>query len=1489
MRDLQRVNFLGVLDMDTDIPYIKDGNYTAALNIRALTDSTESSQSIVNILGNEFAIALGSTVAQNKIYSIAINSVATTNSQLTFRDQNGNIIATTANFNIATNANVTVPYNATVLPAITAAFAAATPTLQGTVSLVTTGNAFGDVLITLTGAGGANVTGRNYTIESTGTDDLVITVKQESYDVSIAGDMQVIGSYDLLGDLFVWSTSQTNLPSTITPTITNITNASPAVVTTSAPHGLVVGQLIKITGVTPTVYNGSYIVSGVPSTTTFRLGGTAAMGVYVAGGAIEINTQGIGEIGVVQYDPNLTSNNWTYTRLIKSKEFNFVLKKQIDSYVERNSSLISAYWVDEYNKPRVLYYRGDYVQDGAINFYNPEGQYAYDTIDAETRLQITQLPTTFTFTGQDQAGGTIKSGNWRYTYRFVGESGETTEWSDLSNPVPVFISATNTNPNAISGDDADVTTGKVNNFNVSGIVPNLFKYIEFAGVNYLSANAQLGYIIRKEVLGGVTSIDLKHVGNESYTTIDLGTLNIRPIIYETAKNITAIDNRLTLSNLTVKAQRDFSVWTESWTHTLLKTPITPIGTPTNITVLGEYNDPANVYNVVGYMDNETYRFSAKFRLKDGTQTNNFWIDDILFDTSATNITSPNRRIAGLSNYNLTDSSYTEVYVTYVQFSNIDLDFTIDGISARDLISEIIIERVDCVKEILATGMAVLSVTSAGTNPVASLSDKNIFYNDYTPATQVEYYGEYPFTETIRPNDETVLTYPSIGVAARDIFSFYSPDIFYGNISINEIASANGDVVLNHGQQATTFVDSFTTTVSPPHYVSTYAEYNGYTSTISVTQAAVTQLENYRTGDQKSFTGTGNNYTKILKTYTTSPPTPPATLDSQWFYIGTPVIKVDASLLVKSANADYGFYYVQYKRPIDSGIYSDPDTESKYGNRTLSRYIPTGTKLIIEISSSTPASIAVFGGDTFTQKTFIKKRFPAASSSFGFDGLGWGGGVGVYTQNRVNTQLNKKYDNNYGNWDYPNTATASWLELESDKIDIVHYNTGYNPVNNINSDVAFDADNSGVTDYPVRIIYSDLKIQNGLIDAYRSFLALNLKDLDLSAGEIVHMANGNGELITWQPRKFQRQYFNTSGILQTSSNLNVLIGDGTVLSRDGQTLSSIGSKHKWAIIKGKSPQGNDTFYWINTELKKAVRFGYDGTISLADIRGLQSFLANNLTWVDDKDTPADGEGITGVWDDRFMEVVWTIRGKRVVTEYSTTTNYNVGETVSYVPSVFSTYEKTGEIYKALLPSGPAQGGAKNPQTNPTYWELIPHTNNQYYNEYTLCYNELKNGFTSFYSFLPKIYLKWRDSFLTPQPIPNRNRLYIHNKGEYCVWYSGGSTEQVVDGYIEGPVNKGPNDVKWYEALMISSEISPFRLDFKTLTQESFLTASEITAREGNYFSAIKMDSTGLAVNDSDTSRLYGKWMKARMTFKSRIYQRLLDFIVRFRNSVRIPTK
>lgn len=60
-------------------------------------------------------------------------------------------------------------------------------------------------------------------------------------------------------------------------TITAVTAANPAVVTTSAAHGFSVGDVVTIAGVTPAYYNGKWAITAVGSATTFSINvGTAS-------------------------------------------------------------------------------------------------------------------------------------------------------------------------------------------------------------------------------------------------------------------------------------------------------------------------------------------------------------------------------------------------------------------------------------------------------------------------------------------------------------------------------------------------------------------------------------------------------------------------------------------------------------------------------------------------------------------------------------------------------------------------------------------------------------------------------------------------------------------------------------------------------------------------------------------------------------------------------------------------------------------------------------------------------------------------------------------------------------------------------------------------------------------------------------------------------------------------------------------------------------
>ena len=1627
MRDNQQLNFSGALNQDTSVEYIQN-DYVDAKNVRHLTTNTESTQAQIPVLGNSLAFDLGSVSAQNKTWRILTPLDAVNiKGGIFLYDQSGNLFPTISGQAqpMEWNRNQSVANQATDIATLFAGIDGNGNTIINVVdNYIEITPVFEDTLFGYDiGFNATTTTGATPTTLNTSLDP---TILQEAYDITLGGELRVIGSYDLEGDLFVWSTPQVNLPTTITAIIDGVTLVSAPVpanfqyqVSTDIPHGLTTGMKVVIANVSYTGTplkspNGIWLIAVINST-TFNLRewynpdpGAVFVWTNTTLGTITLYTEAVGEIGVAQKNENLplpVQNQWTntgldngkYTRLLRTKEWGFRTKKQADTYCERTSIKDSIYWTDDFNVPRVFYYsrplNGIFINklydtgdltgdlDGAIEIINPNGKYEYGSIGEETKLILSSTDAHIIFTSQTQAGGQIASGNWRYTIRFLSDSLSPTEWTDLTNPINVYSANRNGSPQLIIGDEPHTTTPKINNLLVSGVIPGLFKYIELAGINYVGGAIE-GFVIKRVLLDSAsTSLIISHTGTETdVVNLDLGTLSQFSTPVVTAKNINAIDNRMILSNITVAAQNDFTAWAQTFKHYLFQKSIDSCGAATLGTLkMAEYQDPDNVYNNMGYMQNETYRFGVKVRFKkNGYVSDAFFVDDVIFDTNPMNSasTDPARRLFGLPNFNLTDfigaspttSDTTTVYVPAINFSNIDLDFMVDGVKVRDLIDTFYIVRAEVTNPtIIASGYAIPSIEAVNIDSpnYGFTYNGNVTYFPVFPNGASNGIGEYPFIsgKALAPTNP-VYDPPVAGNGFgydKQIAAFYSPDIQFGHTAISFLS---GDEIINHGNA---MYPNFTAMSGGGNVSSQYGQWTGFFNTTGVgitTSHPVSSGVVINKGGSAVLATSGKTYNKFGALFSNNSVYSICDINTSL------VLETTTPLTVFGTQTDYGFYYCQYYRPVTD----------QYGDANTTKYVTCGHSFDVDSSVIGLQTTDVFGGDTFTQLNYFRHRFySVGGDTFAGTGFlpwttavtGFGGGLSFYCQNRINAQMKQKSASQTGNL-YPAISTLSWIETltDTDGTQGEAYQEGYTIRNQVQSSIAFDSAIETITDMPTRVIWSELKPQNSTADQFRIYLPLNFKDLDLSFGEIVHHANGNGELVTWQSRKFQRQFFNTRGTLETSVT-EVVIGDGSVMSRDGVTLSTLGSKHKWAIIKGKSTGGNDVFYWINTELKKAIRFGYDGTVSIGDIKGMQSFFANNLVWVDDKDTPADGQGICGVWNDRYAEIIWTMRGVRDFTPWSVAVPYPIGEYVSFIPTTFSTFEQTGEIFVskagfnvgnepvavypvgntiltitgttlltitttdphllltndevvfsgiaglsvdingvahtvtvtgaftfeitvALLVNTYVGGSGIIAETISFYWELISHTNNNYYNEYSIVFSEFKNKFVYFLTPKPKIYLKWTDSYLTPRPVSIESRVYENDKDSYLIWYDDTTTKQQEEGDITGVINKGYPETKWYEAIGVDSDIVPKRFEFATKTQESYLNDTEFETREDSHFSPLKEDSTitatnPLGLNDSNTSLLFGKWVKVKMFFEIGVYQKLLDFNIKFRVSPRTKNK
>ena len=134
---------------------------------------------------------------------------------------------------------------------------------------------------------GSNGSGFTFTSLSAGTTVVPITIRGVTSQVSDLTQYQtsaaaVLGGRNALGQIYTGSTSAATYYVGGATTATSGTGTV-ATVTVTATHSLSVGQLVTVSGVTPLGYNGTYVVTAVPTTTSFSYANATTGSQTVAG------------------------------------------------------------------------------------------------------------------------------------------------------------------------------------------------------------------------------------------------------------------------------------------------------------------------------------------------------------------------------------------------------------------------------------------------------------------------------------------------------------------------------------------------------------------------------------------------------------------------------------------------------------------------------------------------------------------------------------------------------------------------------------------------------------------------------------------------------------------------------------------------------------------------------------------------------------------------------------------------------------------------------------------------------------------------------------------------------------------------------------------------------------------------------------------------------------------------------------------------------
>lgn len=1274
---------MGGLNSDVDPKDVRQGDLfvsgvnTGGVNVRSSGRGLNVSPDYEAIYGNEYVYEPTALAVQNKLFRLEIdvtNAEATSDFTFTLSTPSGNILLTYSDtFDSSLIANALSDIDG-FLQSELAPFGINSTTTQ-------TGSLAGYIDFEFSSAPYFNYV---FAFSVTSGDSLSsVVILQEGVDPSMLGDWNLLGSDDKTGDKFEFWTTRNGLPSEVE--ILNITNpASTTVrVETVTAHGLLDNMSVRIKDVVGvSEANGIWTVS-VVSATVFDLNLAVFIGpTYISGGFVVTSIYGVGEIGVSVKDNNGVIS---YTRLLRSIEFNFSTLHQIDCRVKRKQdSRYAVYFTesrgdetietDSTNVPRVFYYKGIYVTDGALTIVSSDNIYQYGGISSELGWIIGADDFYIEFDSQIQSGGQVKSGNWRYAARLLTNDLSPTNWSQLTEGVPVFIDPISS-PFMI-GDPANVTTPKINVLRLVNNTVDLYKYVEVAAVNYFSTSSMTGYIIGRYTLEQKTIQFISHTGTEqAILDLDIGTLNEFLPGFFKAQNVELLDNRSILTNLTPIQVFDFTEFVRTFRYRIDREILNPIGEwPNDSFSVNEYKVPDNVYSKKSHMMMETYRYGFRFKLKTGSITQVFYPGyDIKIDLPATPY-PPERDAGSFTTFDLTDNNAppTEVYSLYLTWLNINLDYLINGVKASDLISEIIPCRATVNPTVIAHGAIIMGVDGAwggtgyfGTNPPG---------DPFAIGPYPHICGVWDGSDVYPGNYTGVRVTPPLNYnEQRTSAFFYTPDVSFRKLNIQYRA---GDQIISFGAPQRHAQLQYPVGAPPygaPDFIwepSYYAEFSGHTGiTTNVTGVDIIAIETIDTVTNGIGLGklynplnisiNGQPHNTSLKNY--------GPTGERFLHDRTTACVLQSGINNSGSvpHTDYGFYRAIYYRPL-----ADP-----YGNPLDTQYTEQLPPYRLTPGAS---AIIVAGdfktyGDVFTQKTYLKYRYPGW-----FDRLnpsyndGNGVGFGYYSQNRNNLQLRCKPTETWSNsaviqelnvyawivFGYAEPGTLGYSANGFNYVPIaigidsqLHYNSGYTPSNNIIALRAYNVNAIFQTDWGNAVAWSQIEAEGSNTDNLRIFPPLNLKFLDYTFGPITNALDYNGELITIQPRSVQRQYFNTTALMTTLDGSEVELGSGAVMSRRGSVMNKYGSSHKWSMFKGLSDRGHDVLYGVDDINKTVWRLGYDGTTTLDELSGMHAFFANHLSWIRGKFTPAYDQGIRGVANQRYREAIWTMRGRKEVPQWT----------------------------------------------------------------------------------------------------------------------------------------------------------------------------------------------------------------------------------------------
>lgn len=224
----------------------------------------------------------------------------------------------------------------------------------------------------------------------------------------------------------------------------------------------------------------------------------------------------------------------------------------------------------------------------------------------------------------------------------------------------------------------------------------------------------------------------------------------------------------------------------------------------------------------------------------------------------------------------------------------------------------------------------------------------------------------------------------------------------------------------------------------------------------------------------------------------------------------------------------------------------------------------------------------------------------------------------------------------------------------------NYNKVYSQESNffIRKDVDYNF--KAVSKFENGIIASSVKIPGEPIDSWLTYLSNDIMYIDGKFGAINCLHSFKDEIYTLQDRAIATISINPRVQVQGSDGIAIQLGTGQVLDRYQYISTMSGTLNKWSVVN--SPNG---FYYYDN-LNKAI---YLNNNKLSDVKGIHTYLINNVEDIVNNNNPILRNGVTSTYDYLNNELVFTFLQENSFTVIYNELTQSFTSFYDYLPSMY----------------------------------------------------------------------------------------------------------------------------------------------------------------------------------------------------------------------------